>query len=337
MRVLFLFMDGVGLGKDDPSINPFSSAPYPTIKSLLSGRKLIDQSVPFYSKDCTLLGLDARLGVPGTPQSATNQATILTGLNFPELLGYHYGPKPNAEIKMYFKQGIMPKSPSTSWIPEINLSNNSIFAKLIQSDHKVASLNAYPEKYFDHVNSGKRNHSVIPLALTSAGFSLFDQNDLFQGKAISADFTGQGWHDYLDLPQTPILSPYQTGKRIASLSENYDLSVVEFWESDHIGHKQDFEKATKMIEKLDFVIKGLIDTWNFEKGMILISSDHGNLEDLSTRKHTLNNVPAFLIGNSDCQQLFSEKVLSICDLAPFMHEIIVRSKFDNLSQGQIPK
>jgi hypothetical protein len=323
MRVLFLFLDGVGLGKDDPSINPFSSAYSPTIRSLLSGGKLIAQSAPYFSKDCAFIGIDAKLGVDGIPQSATNQATILTGINFPKLLGYHYGPKPNNEISLYFKQGILPNTRSINRINEINLTNNSIFSRLSQSNYKVSLLNAYPDKYFDLINSGKRNHSVIPLAITSAGLSLFDQRDLFHGDAVSADFTGLGWREYLGLAQTPLLSPYQAGEKISKLAEKYDLSIFEFWESDHIGHKQDIEKGIQMIEKLDLVLKGLIESWNFEKGVILISSDHGNLEDLSTRKHTQNKVPAILIGNSSRQQLLAEKAHSISDLASIMHEMIV--------------
>ena len=47
------------------------------------------------AKQVSLLALDAGLGVEGLPQSATGQAVLLTGVNIPAELGYHYGPKPN--------------------------------------------------------------------------------------------------------------------------------------------------------------------------------------------------------------------------------------------------
>jgi hypothetical protein len=94
-RLLFLFLDGVGLGTDNPMINPFAGAAMPNLRSLLGGQPLVASAAPIESPRATLLPLDACLGVPGAPQSATGQATLLTGRNVPAELGYHYGPKPN--------------------------------------------------------------------------------------------------------------------------------------------------------------------------------------------------------------------------------------------------
>lgn len=40
-RVIFLFLDGVGLGADDPTINPLAAATYPALQRLLSGHKAV--------------------------------------------------------------------------------------------------------------------------------------------------------------------------------------------------------------------------------------------------------------------------------------------------------
>ncbi len=48
---------------------------------------------------------DATMGVDGRPQSATGQATILTGRNVPVLVGEHYGPKPNPAVAEIIQQG----------------------------------------------------------------------------------------------------------------------------------------------------------------------------------------------------------------------------------------
>ena len=89
-RLLFFFLDGVGLGKADPIINPFAAATMPTLERLLGGKKLTLESVPLESKRATLLALDATLGVAGLPQSATGQATLLNGKNVPAVIGNHY-------------------------------------------------------------------------------------------------------------------------------------------------------------------------------------------------------------------------------------------------------
>ena len=53
------------------------------------------------------------------------------------------------------------------------------------------------------------------------------------------------------------------------------------------------------------MLRGLLDAWNNEDGLILVTSDHGNLEDLSTRRHTGAKVPGLLIGSAEARSAFS--------------------------------
>src|SRR5208283_4184720 len=101
MRVLFIFLDGVGLGIDDPNINPFARVEMPFLQSLLGGQKLLAGAAPYMGERATLLALDAGLGVNGLPQSATGQAVLLTGINIPQEIGEHYGPKPNPAVAKF--------------------------------------------------------------------------------------------------------------------------------------------------------------------------------------------------------------------------------------------
>ena len=95
MRVLFIFLDGIGLGEANPETNPFTRARMPNLNRLLDGRSLLKDSAPFHGEHASLLAVDPAVGVSGLPQSATGQAMLLTGKNIPAELGYHYGPKPN--------------------------------------------------------------------------------------------------------------------------------------------------------------------------------------------------------------------------------------------------
>ena len=79
--MMFLFVDGVGLGSLDPATNPFVRARTPTLRALLGGPLAGPESVE--SAMATLVPLDARLGVSGLPQSATGQTALLTGENAP--------------------------------------------------------------------------------------------------------------------------------------------------------------------------------------------------------------------------------------------------------------
>ncbi len=306
MRVLFIFLDGVGLGIDSSEINPFAVVDMPILQGLLGGQKLLSTSAPFIGKRATLLALDAGLGINGLPQSATGQAVLLTGINVPSEIGEHYGPKPNPAVAKF-------------------LLNGNIFMELTKDGRKSALLNAYPPPYFQGVDSGKRLYSAIPLAVTSAGLSLFTKDDFFAGNALSADFTGAGWKGMLGFPNAPTLRPYDAGKKIAQLAGQYDFSLFEYWASDYAGHKQDMKWAVEQFSVFDDVLGGLLDNWSDEQGLILITSDHGNMEDLSTRRHTNAKVPGLLIGSSEARAAFSSGLSDLTGIHDKILEV-VRSK-----------
>jgi hypothetical protein len=303
MKLLFLFMDGVGLGADDPINNPFTRADTPTLQQLLGGKRLIATSAPYSGSRASLLPLDACLGVDGMPQSATGQATLLTGQNVPAALGYHYGPKPNHLIATY-------------------LQNGNIFNALRKNGKRAGLINAYPSRYFEGISSGKRMYSAIPLAVTGAGIALKTEVDLFQGNAIAADFTAQGWRDVLHMPDTPVVTTFQAGERLATIAQDYDLAFFEYWLSDYAGHHQDMTQALTLLESFDSVLAGLLGQWDDNEGLILITSDHGNIEDLSTRRHTRNPVPAIVIGRSDHRERFSAGLSSLVDISPAILQFI---------------
>jgi 2,3-bisphosphoglycerate-independent phosphoglycerate mutase len=206
-KVLFIFLDGIGLGSDNPETNPLARVEMPYLQSLLGGQKLLASTAPFESELVSLLALDAGLGVDGLPQSATGQAVLMTGINIPAELGYHYGPKPNPQVASYLKNG------------------NTLFSWLRAKGKKAALLNAYPPRYFSGIESGKRLYSSIPLAVTNAGYSLFTQEDFFEGKALSADFTGHGWRSMLEIAEAPLRSAQESGAKLAELARAYDFSM----------------------------------------------------------------------------------------------------------------
>ena len=296
MKTLFLFLDGIGLGADNPETNPFVRANMPHLESLLGGKKLTNSTAPYQNEHLSLIATDPNLGVKGLPQSATGQAVLLTGINIPAELGYHYGPKPNPEVAQY-------------------LNGGTLFSKTVSAGKKTALLNAYPPRYFDGIDSGKRLYSSIPLALTNAGIPLFTDKDYYEGNALSADFTGEGWHEFLGFPDAPIYEAEAAGKKLGELASQYDFSFFEYWASDYAGHKQDMPWAIRQLETFDSVLKGLLKAWQAEEGLIVLTSDHGNMEDLSTRKHTAAHVPLIIFGNSIARRGFSE-ITQLTEIAP---------------------
>jgi hypothetical protein len=305
MQLLFLFLDGVGLGANDPDINPFVRADMPNLRALLGGNPLIASAAPFDGERATLFALDASLGVKGLPQSATGQAVLLTGVNIPKEIGKHYGPKPNPEVAAYLNNG------------------NTLFSWLRAEGKSAALLNAYPPRYFHGIDSGRRLYSSVPLALTSAGFPLFTKDDLNAGRALSADFTGEGWHSFLGLTDAPTFSPHEAGRKTAELALQYDFSFFEYWASDYAGHKQNMSAACILLESFDGVLGGLLDAWDDSRGLILLTSDHGNLEDLSTRRHTDAKVPGLVIGSKSARKKFMEGLTDLTGIVPAIRKVIL--------------
>ena len=311
MRVLFIFLDGIGLGEDNQGINPFANAQMPNLNALLDGKSLFKACAPFYGKHATLLAIDPNLGVDGLPQSATGQAVLMTGVNIPAELGYHYGPKPNPEVARFLKNG-------------------TLFSRFVEAGKKSALLNAYPPRYFDGIDSGKRLYSSIPMAVTNAGLRLFTYEDFFAGRALSADFTGNGWRQMLGFPDAPELTAHEAGRKLVSLAKEYDFSLFEYWASDYAGHKQQMETAVELMETFDGVLGGIVEEMVDARGktkddiLVLVTSDHGNMEDLSTRKHTDAMVPAFVIGEQRAREEFTREMMDLTHIAPAIWKTVTR-------------
>jgi hypothetical protein len=297
MKVLFIFMDGVGLGDDDPDKNPFAAASMPNLRGILDGARLVADAPPVETERASLTAIDACLEVKKNPQSATGQATILTGRNIPKRIGYHYGPKPNEAVAAEIHAG-------------------TIFHELQKRGQRSVLLNAYPAGYFEAIESGRRLYSAIPLGVTSAGLELMTTQDLVDGRALSADFTGDGWREHLNISDAPVYTTHEAGRKLNELTEFYEFTFFEYWISDMVGHRQDMAGALNVLSKFDEVLGGLLEVWDDDRGLILITSDHGNLENLDTRKHTKNLVPFLLIGSQALRNQFGKKVNNLAEIAP---------------------
>jgi hypothetical protein len=297
VSVLLLFLDGVGLGAPDPKRNPLVVAKLPTLKRLLGGQDLTQEARPFEGEEATFFPCDANLGVEGKPQSASGQASLLTGVNVPAQLGFHYGPKPNRSIRAL-------------------LRDRNLLAELSRRGRRHRLLNAYPPTYFEGVHSGHRLHSAIPLAIELAGGQLADEEALRRGNALSADFTGAGWRSRLGYSNTPLLTPREAGERMAELSQAVDFAIFDHWPTDYVGHMGKMEPAVELLRVLDEALEALVQAARRDGLLVVVISDHGNLEDLQERGHTRNSVPALLIGPRPLREPFAQQMRDLTGFAP---------------------
>jgi len=85
--------------------------------------------------------------------------------------------------------------------------------------------------------------------------------------------------------------------------DKYDVIIVNYANTDMIAHTGNMKAAIKAAEIVDENLKPLIDLAEQNKCILLITSDHGNAEqmiDLKTgeklTEHTINPVPFYLVG-----------------------------------------
>jgi bisphosphoglycerate-independent phosphoglycerate mutase (AlkP superfamily) len=301
MHILMIFLDGIGLGADDPLTNPFAAAHTPTLIQMANGHRWLATTGIQHTARTLFIPTDPRMGVEGRPQSGTGQAAIVTGLNVPSIIGEHYGPKPNQAVRDLIAQ-------------------NNFFKQVITEGKRAALLEAYPPRWHQAVNSGKMLRSSYQQAAYEAGLALFDEQAFYDGRALTVDWTGEAWRTQLGYHDTPIYTPYEAGIRLVELSRQYDFAFFPHWLTDLVGHRGTLDDGIRLLETFDGVMRGIFDCWNDDEGLVIITSDHGNLEEFGSRKHTENDVPTVIVGSQRAHFLHNFKTLA--DLVPRMAQLL---------------
>jgi len=272
LAVIFIFIDGVGLG-DASSKNPFYVDTYESFQ-ILSGENFNNNGKPILSKKHIFKSIDANLGVDGLPQSGTGQTTLFTGENASKVIGKHFGPYPHTGIKYLLKE-------------------QSLFHAVKEMGKKPYFINAYPPIFFEHAK--RRNRwSCTTLMTQSADLTLNSTEEVLNEEALTAEIVQNAWRERLNI-DLPKIDATEAAQRLLNVVPNYDLVMYEYYLTDKAGHNQKIEDAQTVLKTLDEFLLHIIREKRSED-VLVITSDHGNLEDLSTKTHTRNEVPLFVMG-----------------------------------------
>jgi len=142
--------------------------------------------------------------------------------------------------------------------------------------------------------------------------------ELRSGNALAADITGKRWEEF-GYDHLPVMTPSEAGERFVLISHHYDFTLFEYFLTDHAGHSRNMNTAVEALERLDGFIGGVLKNLDHTDSMLLFTSDHGNIEDLSTRSHTRNPVPMILIGRH--HNLLGERIKGLTQITPALVEI----------------
>jgi len=210
------------------------------------------------------------------PQSGTGQTAIFTGVNGAKKFGRHFGPHPPSVLR-----------------PVIEKKN--IFHRLKAIGKSVVFANAFPRRFFDYIESGTRRLTVTTLSCRFADVPLLTVNDLLLGRSISADIICAQWKKLGHTEITPI-TPAEAGRNLACIAAKHHFTLFEYWLTDHAGHSRNMAAAVEVLERFDEFLSGFLELFDPVTTLLMIVSDHGNIEDLSTKSHTRNRVPCILAG-----------------------------------------
>jgi hypothetical protein len=271
-RVLLFFVDGVGVGEDEPNANPLATGEFPTLRLTRTLRPTARAGAPAMAH-----GLDAALGVPGLPQSATGQTSILTGVNAPAVMGRHVSGFPGPTLRAVIEE-------------------HSLLKRIRAAGRAAEFLNAYRPATLE-TPEAKRRLSATSLATLASGAPFRTWADLLDGRAVVHDLTH--WRVRERGLDVPVREPEEAGAIIAREAEKLDFALVEYFETDRAGHDQDRARAMRCLGDVDRALQAALSRLDLNTTAVIVASDHGNLEDGRVKTHTRN--PAFYAawGNLD--------------------------------------
>ena len=276
MRAVFLFIDGVG-AREPAADNPVNPEVCPALC------RLIDR----HSKP-----IDACLGVEGLPQSATGQATMFTGVNCAKAMGRHCEGFPGPSLRRI-------------------IEDNNLFLQLKRRGLRVKFADAYLVDSAEEL-AVRRYKSVTTVMALTAPDTITTADDLMQDRALMQDLTRETIQDRY--PDIRVVTPQAAADHLFALAMENDFTLYEFFQTDVSGHSMDYSRACAVLRTYDRFLSALARMTEAAGITLLMTSDHGNIENMSDRGHTRNPVPFIAFGPKSEDILSS--VESLADVTP---------------------
>ena len=276
MKVLFLFIDGVGL-RDAATDNPVNPEVCPALCRLIAK----------HGKP-----IDARLGIDGPPQSATGQATMFTGVNCAAAMGKHCEGFPGPNLRKI-------------------IETDNLFKQLRSKGKEVCFSDAYLVDSAEELAS-RRFKSVTTVMALTAPETVRTVDDLQRGQAVMQDLTRETIQDRW--PDIAVIPPQRAAEHLAAIVRQFDFTLFEFFQSDVAGHSMDYARACAALRTYDRFLASIVRFTEAMGVTLVLTSDHGNIENISERGHTLNPVPFVAFGPKE--EFLRERVSSLVDVTP---------------------
>jgi len=258
VKVLFLFIDGVGL-RAPAKDNPVHAGICPVLCQLIE-----KNAVP----------IDACLDTKGLPQSATGQTAMFTGVNASHYMGRHCEGFPGPSLRKLIEEG-------------------NLFIELTRKGLRCRFADAYMVDSVDDLRVRRFKSVTTVMALTQPE-TISIQDDLLANQAVFHDITRTSLHDKGHA--VPIITPQQAAEHLIQVACANDFTLFEFFQTDLAGHSCNYDHACETLKTFDLFLDSVVKLCKTTGLLLILTSDHGNIEDMSTRGHTRNLVPLAAIG-----------------------------------------
>lgn len=275
---ILIFIDGLGWGPCDPATNPQHAYGGEVFRFPEPGAGLAGP-VPA-ARGGWARAIDAVLGVPGVPQSATGQTTLLSGINSQAAIGQHLTGFPNEALRAILRE-------------------HSLLRQLARRGVPARFLNAFRPRFWELAPEKQWTLSATTVANLAAGLPFCTLDDVAAGRSLYQDFTNA---DLIERGfAVPPLDAAQAGAVLARAARaGGGFTLYEYFLSDKAGHTGDAAVIASELARLDAFVKAALDELEADlaagRAQVLLTSDHGNLEDATTRRHTTNPIPLLAWG-----------------------------------------
>jgi 2,3-bisphosphoglycerate-independent phosphoglycerate mutase len=193
------------------------------------------------------------------------------------------------------------------------LAQNNLFHQVRALGLSAEFANAYPPFFLERLERGKARRTATMQAALAAGVRIRDRYDLREGRALSGlNLTNSYWRERF--APVPLITPRDAGRNLMRLARENDFTAFEYAPTDMAGHKNDHVWIMDILSELDELWNGALEELDPRDTLLVITSDHGNIEDWTRKGHTLNPVPTILVGAHAAD--LAPRIKTLVDITP---------------------
>jgi 2,3-bisphosphoglycerate-independent phosphoglycerate mutase len=222
--------------------------------------------------------------------------------------------------------------------------NNLHFVTMTMYEDKVPTDVAFPPQYIK---------SPLGEVLAEHGLHQLRMAETEKEKFVTYYMNGQKetifpGEDHMILPSKGAKSydqvPEMSAREIAAhmiqqiRRDTYDVIICNFANADMVAHTGNLQASIKACEVLDEVVGQIVREVLVKNGVVMITADHGNCEELINNatgevdtEHSLYPVPLIIIGNQYLNRPVMLPTGILADIAPTLLSIMGIPKPENMT------